>query len=94
VKADLTTGEQANVRTALKFLRTRCGTWAALAAALGFTEPTLSEVANRRASVSARMAFRVARFAGVGVDEVLTGRFPEEGTCPHCGHRPEPQEPS
>ena len=31
------------------------------------------------------IAFRVARLAKVGVDDVLAGRFPPPGTCPHCG---------
>jgi hypothetical protein len=35
------------------------------------------------------IAFRIAKFAKVGVDDVLAGRFPEAGTCPRCGHRPE-----
>lgn len=35
---------------------------------------------------NASLAVRVARFAGVGVDDVLAGRFPPPGTCPHCGH--------
>jgi hypothetical protein len=33
------------------------------------------------------MAVRVARLAGVGVDDVLSGRYPAAGTCPMCGHR-------
>ena len=36
--------------------------------------------------VSADMAFRVARAAGVPIDDVLGGKFPPPGTCPHCGH--------
>ncbi len=31
-----------------------------------------------------------AKFAKVGVDDVLTGKFPAPGTCPHCGHHSEP----
>jgi len=38
------------------------------------------------AKVSASTAVRVARFAGVTVDDVLTGKYPPAGTCPHCGH--------
>lgn len=87
-RSDLTPAEQTNVRTALKFLRTRCGSWATLAKVLAFSEPMLTDVANRRATVSASMAFRVARLAKVSVDDVIAGRFPAEGTCPHCGHRP------
>ena len=35
------------------------------------------------------MAFRIAKLAGVGVDDVLAGRFPAPGTCPQCGHHEE-----
>jgi hypothetical protein len=35
--------------------------------------------------VSPTMAFRVARFAGVGIDNLLAGKFPPPGTCSHCG---------
>ena len=30
--------------------------------------------------------YRVARLAKVSVDDVLTGKFPPAGTCPHCGN--------
>jgi hypothetical protein len=87
VKAiDLTPEEQTNVRTALRFLRARCGGWASLAKVLRFGESTLGNVANGHAAVGPVVAFRVARLAKVGVDDVLTGRFPAPGTCPHCGH--------
>ena len=78
--SDLTKEEQANVRKALQFLRARCGGWKAVAKVLHFRRETVG-----RASISASMAIRVARFAGVGVDELLTGKFPPAGTCPYCG---------
>ncbi len=81
---DLTTAEQTNVRTALRFLRARCGTWANLGKAIRFKDLTLSNVANGR-TVTPALAFRVARFAKVGVDELLAGKYPPVGTCPHCG---------
>jgi hypothetical protein len=85
---DMTPKEQANVRTALLFLRSRCGGWEPLGKVLGFRDVTLRAVA-RGGSVSASLAFRIARFASVGVDDVLRGNFPAPGTCPYCGHRPE-----
>ena len=78
-RSDLSTAEQGNVRTALAFLRARCGL-KALAKALRFTPHTL------RAPASPTLAFRVAKLAGVGVDDVLTGKYPPPGVCPHCGH--------
>jgi hypothetical protein len=83
---DLTPKEQTNVRTALKFLRTRCGQWNSLARALRFSQGSLSNVANGHKAVSPTLVFRIAKFASVMVDDVLTGKFPAPGTCPHCGH--------
>jgi hypothetical protein len=76
------------VRTVLRFLHTRCGTWAAVSKALKLAEITIGNVVSGRRSVSPLLAFRVARLTKVSVDDVLTGRFPAPGTCPHCGHRP------
>lgn len=84
-RGDLTAEEQANVRAALQFLRARCGGWAPLAKVLRFKDTTLSNVASQR-TVTPVVAFRVARLAKVGVDELLAGKFPAPGTCPHCGH--------
>jgi hypothetical protein len=86
--SDLTAKEQENVRAALRFIHTRCGTWALAAKAIRAQPNTLRQTAAGRA-VSASMAVRAARFAGVSVDDVLIGRFPPPGTCPHCGHRDE-----
>jgi hypothetical protein len=30
------------------------------------------------------VAFRVARFLGASIDELLTGKFVLPSTCPHC----------
>ena len=83
--ADLTATEQTNVRAALRFLRARCGTWGAVSKALRFGESTVANVIGGKA-VTPAMAFRVARLVKVPVDDVLAGRFPAPGTCPHCGH--------
>jgi hypothetical protein len=85
---DLTAQEQTHVRTALRFLRTRCGGWKPLAKVLHYQERSLARMTRGRV-VGPIVAFRVARLAGVTVDDVLTGRFPSPGTCPHCGHRQE-----
>lgn len=87
-RSDLTAEEQKNVRTALKFLRTRVGSWVTLAEVLRFGDTTLTNAVSGHSAVSVMIAFRTARFAKVGVDDVLTGRFPAPGTCPHCGHAP------
>jgi hypothetical protein len=87
---DLTAQEQTNARTALRYLRARCGGWEPLAKALRFKSTTLHKATSGARAVSASVAFRVARLGGVPVDDVLTGRFPGPDTCPHCGHREEP----
>jgi len=87
--SDLTEKEQTNVRTALRFLRARTGTWGAVAKALRLGESTVANLAGGHNAVGPLVAFRVARLAKVGVDDVLAGRFPLPGTCPHCGHRVE-----
>jgi len=79
-RIDLTPEEQTNVRAALRFLRLRCGGWDSLAKALHFNKKTLGNVARARA-VSPTVAFRVARFAKVGVDDLLAGKF-------RLGHTP------
>ena len=82
--SDLTPEEQKNVRAAMRFLRTRCGDSKQLAKVLRM-DPSGIRGVLRGATVSPAMAFRIARLASVGVDDVLTGRFPPAGTCPHCG---------
>jgi hypothetical protein len=83
----LTLDEQTRVRTALRFLRSRCGTWALVAKALGINETSLQNVIYGKRGVSGDVAVRVARFAKVSVDDVLSGRFPAKDACPHCGQR-------
>jgi hypothetical protein len=67
--SDLTKAEHGNVRTALAFLRARCGGLKPLAKALRLTATTL------RATATPTLAYRVARLASVGVDGVLTGKY-------------------
>lgn len=81
---DLNAKEQENVRVALRFLHARARGWTPLGAALRYKHKTL-ESANQGRPVSATLAFRVARFAQVSMEDVLTGRFPPPGVCPHCG---------
>lgn len=85
MKTDLTKEEQTNVRTALRFLHRQLGGWTQLSKALQCAQGSLSVVVNGR-TVTPRLAFRIARFANVGVDDVLTGRYPDPRACPLCGH--------
>lgn len=85
--SDLTAEEQDNVRAALRFLHAKSGTWPNVAKALRAHVVGLRTTARGARTATASLAVRVARFAGVSVDDVLTGRFPPAGVCPHCGQR-------
>ncbi|MGC9986662.1 MAG: hypothetical protein ABSF35_23970 [Polyangia bacterium] len=86
--SDLTEDEQKNVLAALEFLRIRFGKMKMLAKALHFKLNSLRGVLSRHDSVSASMMMRVARLAGVGLDDLLAGKYPVVGMCPHCGCLP------
>jgi hypothetical protein len=85
---DLTPEEHANVRTALRFLRTRSGGGTKLAAALRVNAGTLKLACMTRGRPSAALAIRAARLAGVAIEDVLSGAWPPAGACPHCGLGP------
>ena len=77
--------EQANVRAVLPFLRSRFGTMRNLAEEMKAQKTTVSFALNPRRAVAAGIALRVARVAGVALEEILAGRSPAPGACPHCG---------
>lgn len=84
---DLTLEEQEHVRNALQFLRVKLGGWRSLTKLLKFEETTLIKSGNGSRTVTASMAFRIARLVGVSVDDLVHGKFPEAGTCPRCGYK-------
>jgi hypothetical protein len=43
-------------------------------------------VLGENAMVSQTMALPVARLAQVGIDDLLVGKYPVKGMCPHRGH--------
>jgi plasmid maintenance system antidote protein VapI len=86
---DLTDEEQKHVRTAIRYLRRRCWRLEVLAKQLAMRENSLSKILRGSRSVTARVAVRVARFAGVTVDDLFNGRGVPAGTCPFCGHPPD-----
>lgn len=63
------------------------GGWRSLTKLLKFEETTLIKSGNGSRTVTASMAFRIARLVGVSVDDLVHGRFPEAGTCPRCGYK-------
>jgi hypothetical protein len=86
---DLTVREQRAVRTALRFLRLRVGAWGPLAKALRYEMDSAQKVATGKKAVTPVLALRVARFAGVSVDELLAGQWLSARVCPHCGRPPD-----
>ena len=85
--SDLTMKEQEAVRTALHFFRAKLGGWGPLGRALHGKPLVLGRVAAGR-PVSASVAFRVARLAGISIDDLLSGsgKFVPPGCCPKCGY--------
>jgi transcriptional regulator with XRE-family HTH domain len=83
--SDLTPVEQANVKRALRVLSARLGSLAALATALRVNPHTLRWYWQKRGKPTAGVALRAARLAAVPLEELLAGRWPVEGACPHCG---------
>jgi DNA-binding XRE family transcriptional regulator len=82
---DLTADEAANARRALRVLRTRHGGTRALADAIGVRVATVENGMKPRRKVSVGLALRLARLAGVPLEDVLSGMWPKAGSCPHCG---------
>jgi hypothetical protein len=87
--SDLTDKEQRAVRLALRFLRVRSGAWKGLAKALRYNGQSLQKAAAGERPVTPALALRVARFAGVGMDDVLSGQWLSGRVCPHCGRLPD-----
>lgn len=83
-RARLTEKEQANVRKAPRYFACRAGGWRPMQEALSFKK-TLTNVSEGHNGVRPNLAFRLARMAGVAVDDVLNGTFPPAEACPHCG---------
>ncbi len=89
MRRGLSKEQRANVMAALRFLRIRVGTWKMLAKALGFELSTMKNIDKGVNPASVNLAFQVSRLACVLFDDVVSGRYPLAGTCPHCGRGPE-----
>jgi hypothetical protein len=82
---DLTQAEQGNARAALRVLKRRAGSWPELATLVGLRVGTAQSALKPNGSVSAGVALRIARAAGVPLETVLSGAWPAPNACPHCG---------
>jgi plasmid maintenance system antidote protein VapI len=67
---------QERVRLALKHLHVIMKQWKRLGVLMHLKPQTVKNAAHGYGCVSASIAFRVARMAGISVDELLAGRFP------------------
>lgn len=78
----LSPGEQENVRRALAALRRRHAP-EDLAAALRLSRSAYEKAGGRSRPISRKLAYKIARVAGMGVELLLsTGLW--ERPCPHC----------
>ena len=82
----LTKRERENVRAALRVLRARNGGLALLAARMGCNFASLEKLVYGVRPPGILTALRAAEMAGVPVEDVLTGRYPDRTICRHCGH--------
>jgi hypothetical protein len=82
---ELSLDEQANAKLAVRFLRARLGSWVTLAERTGLSVAILRHSTAKRGRVSANVVLRVARAAGVPLEDVLLGAWPGNA-CPTCGH--------
>lgn len=57
--------------------------------ALGFELSTMKNIDKGVNPASVNLAFQVSRLACAPFDDVVSGRYPLAGTCPHCGRGPE-----
>lgn len=81
----LTKAEEENVLAAIHFLKVRLGTWKMLALALRTKRVTIRKVRGGK-RVKLTLAKRVARLAGISVDDLKSGYLVPPETCPHCGY--------
>jgi DNA-binding XRE family transcriptional regulator len=89
----LTPEESACVLVALEFMIARTGSMQALAYKMGIDRTCVRRAVKGKPEPGVAMALELARVVGVTVDDVLAGRFPPPGSCPHCGGIPEADAP-
>lgn len=81
----LTPEERNNVRRAVRTLCRRYGSASALAPKLRAGLRSVQRAMGARGAPSMSIVLRCARLVGVGVDDLLSGKWPKPGACPTCG---------
>lgn len=84
-RRDLSLDQQKCVLDCLYLLRGRFETWETVERALPISHSMRCEITSGRAEVSTAIAFRIAKFMGVSLYDVLNGTAAPPGMCPHCG---------
>jgi hypothetical protein len=82
---DLSAEESKNVLAALKVMRIRRGSWAALATEMRVPKPALEAVAGGNKRLSAGFALRVAKLAGVSSRTCSVALSPSPEAVPCAG---------
>jgi len=82
---DLDAEQRKNVMAALRAIIAELGDARAVARAIGVNDWTVRRVARGECKPSAGLAVRLAKLAGVSVEDVLSGRLAQERVCPSCG---------
>jgi hypothetical protein len=80
----LTQTEQDNVKAAARILRRQIGR-RRFAEAIGVGVKATRHATENKRRVSAGLALRVARLAGVPVETILAGKWKGPRPCPTCG---------
>jgi transcriptional regulator with XRE-family HTH domain len=78
-------GEVTYVRAALDVLQIRCGSLRKLAEVMQIGRMRVTRVASGSRRPDVAFAVRLARVAGVPVEDITQGRFVRSGACPMCG---------
>jgi DNA-binding XRE family transcriptional regulator len=84
----LSASEIHRVVVALKNYVRAMGSRRCAAEALNVDPMTVSVIMRRRKNPSAGFALRLAAAMSMTVEQLLTGRLAEAGTCPTCGSAP------
>lgn len=84
----LTPEESTNVLIALEYMVARVGGGQALAYRMGIDRTCVRRALKERPTPGAVIAWELSRVAQVPVEDIIAGKYPPPGSCPHCGGLP------